>query len=148
MTPTLKPVSVFENVFRTFLVNFANVSGLTVVNPVYRTFNSCWSSSAFKLKSRMVTSRSTKCIIRLHCISYAGNIIQGLNAPMLQRNSSKVTQCMGPVHVWRFQFRRQLTKRTNFIVASVHYLGGITGSTNTALVICIKKKQFTIQQFT
>ena len=52
----------------------------------------------------------------------------------------EVTQCMGPVHVWRFQFRRQLTKRTNFIVASVHYLGGLRGSTNTGLVICIKKK--------
>lgn len=151
MTPTLKPVSVFKNLFSTFLVNFANVSGLTVVNPVYHTFNSSWSSSAFKIKDGDFTKYemyNTPIHCRLDLGSYAGNIIQGLNASMLQRNSSKVTQCMGPVHVWRFQFRRQLTKRTNFIVASVHYLGGITGSTNTALVICIKKKQFTIQQFT
>ena len=50
MTPTLKPVSVFKNLFRTFLVNFANVSGLIVVTPVYRTFNSSRSSSAFEIK--------------------------------------------------------------------------------------------------
>ena len=55
---------------------------------------------------------------------------------MLQRNSSKRSNTM-----YGSRSRLEISiPKANFIVASVHYLGGIGGSTNTGLVICIKKK--------